>query len=214
MIGDEHVNVGDWTYERRRNRSQFTGISDDNDFLGLADHGTEGERFFGFDYRYTAARINSADAHEHFVHVDVVQEVDRGMTNQGEGSRPLDEASGHEGPQTLAIAQLHCDVHSIRNDAYIVAISQAASHVGGGGAGSESDGFVLLNEFRRRQTDTPLVRDPVLLAVLKQRVVAKGFVQQRFDQGGSARSSPDESLHLELGQVPADAGRGCVQPLH
>jgi hypothetical protein len=53
--------------------------------------------------------------------------------------------------------------------------------MGGSGTGRETDGLVFLNQFSGVQANSALLGSSVLLAVLKQRIVAKGFVQQRLN---------------------------------
>lgn len=181
VVGDQHVNVGDWAYQRRRDRAEFTGVGNDDNFLRLADHGAERERFFGFDHCHSTGGIDSAHAHKYFVHVNIAQKVDGGVADQGERSRPLHETAGHKRPQTIAVAQFHRNVYSIGNDANIVAISQGASDMSGGRTGGKSDGLVFLNQLGGGQPDASFVGDTMLFPVLKQRVVTERLVEEWLD---------------------------------
>src|SRR6185312_9957513 len=74
-----------------------------------------------------------------------------------------------------------------------------------------ADGLVLQDQFGAGNADPPLVSRAMLLPILKQGVVAKGFIQKGLDQGGAPRRAPDQSFELEFRQVSSNARGRSVQ---
>jgi len=75
--------------------------------------------------------------------------------------------------------------------------------MGAGGTGGEPDRVVLFDQFRPGQTDAAFFRSPVLFAVLKQGIVTKRFIKQRFDQSRASRRPPHQAFHFQLRKIPA-----------
>src|SRR6185437_17060013 len=90
-------------------------------------------------------------------------------------------------------------------------MAQAAGNMRGGSAGGKADGLVLHDQFGASNADTPFVGGTMLLEILKKRIVAKWFIQERLDQGGAPRRAPDQSFELEFRQVSPNARGRSVQ---
>src|ERR1039458_10295911 len=87
---------------------------------------------------------------------------------------------------SLPIAQFHSNIDGVGDHLDLVAMAQAAAHMGGGCAGGKPNTLVGIDKLCRGQTDAPLLFGEALLAGQERTVVTEWLVKQRFLQRGAA----------------------------
>src|SRR5271168_1230611 len=172
-VSDERMDGRNGADQRGADGADLLGIGDDDDLLGVANHGKGDGGLLGFEGGDAAFEIESGDADEGLVEVDVAQEVERGLAGEGEGPGPGEGSAGEHGFDGGLVAELHTDVQRIGDDGDATAMAEGAAHLGGGGAGGEADGLLFADQLGGGEADAALLIGGPEFAGLKGGVVAK-----------------------------------------
>ena len=176
-IRDQHIHILDGADQGGGNDSQFAGVGDHNDLLGLLDHGAKGEGFVRFVGRGSAAGVDAGDAEEKLVEETIAEEIDGGSPDQRKRPRPVEVASRQMDLEAWHVTKFHADVDRIGDDGDVAAMTQTPRHPSRGRARRQTNGLVLFDQFRSGHSDVSLLLHKAMLASLERRIVAKRLVE-------------------------------------
>ena len=95
----------------------------------------------------------------------------------------------------------------VGDDADVGAVPQRTADLRGGGAGSNADGLVGLDEIGCGESDAPLLDSGSLFACLEAAVIAERLIEQGLNQHGAAMRTAYESAAFQTVEGAADGGR-------
>ena len=210
----EYMDGGDGADEGGADLAHLSGVCDDDDLLGVANHGEGDGGLFGLERGDSSLEIEACDSDEGLVEVDVAEEVESRLAGEGEGPGPGESSSGEHGLDGGLIAEFHADVDGVGDDGDAVAMTERTANLRGGGTGGESDGLLLTDELAGGDTDTTLLVGGAEFAGLEGSVVAVGFVEERLEEGGTAVGAEDETSFFKAGEIAANAGSRGAYLVH
>jgi len=207
-VGNQRVDGASRADECRTNLAKFARVGGDDHRPGLLDHLAVDQRFICLERGGTAFGVETRDAHEDLVHINVVEKVECGITGKRERPRPGNHAACQVGADARLVAQLHADIDGIGHDLNLVAVAQAAADVRRGGARSQSHRFSRFDNLSGRNADAAFFRRAALFACQERTVVAKRFIEQRLHQFRAAMGTANQAAILQSHQIAANAWRG------
>jgi len=206
--GNEDMDFVCRAEECRTDAAELAGVGNGDDLLGLLDHLAKNENFFGLKLGDAALGVDAGEREEETVHVDVVEEVEGGLANEGKGPCPGHDTAGEEGADAGLVAEFHADIDGVSDDLEVLAVAEAAANEGGGGAGGEADGLVGLDEFCSGEADAALFRGIALLTGEERGIEAERLVEERLDEGCASVGATDEAAVLQARKIAADGRAG------